>query len=168
LEGNAFNNGWNLLRFDLNSKTTVGSPVSTSITYCKVLFTTDGTAQTEVRVNGIICRLGKLMEIVYYSKYLFSDSLNVWKETVTDESDRVNLDTETYQLFFNQVCYLTSQQLQGANALVYDSKFFKDSYDQGVARYRAMYKSEIQKPQAKYYRMVKATFRRYFNRRMNY
>ncbi len=152
-QGTTFVNGWNLCQFDWATATTVGTPDDTLINYARVSLTMSANA-TAVKVNGLNSILGTVLQYEYYSKYLFRNaSTGAYQETVLDDSDLVNLDTESYNLLFNQVAYLACQQQQGLDASFYDGSFFKNAYDTGLQRYKAMYKSELQKPQGNYYQM---------------
>ncbi len=166
-QGVAFVNGWNLCQFVWSSATTVGSPSSSAINYGRVTLNVTGT-ETGCLVNGMNSILGTILSYEYYSKYLFRDAITgAFQETVTDDSNLINLDTESYNLFFNLLAYLAGQQQQGLDASFYDGNFFLTQYQQGVARYKAMYKSEIQKPQSLYYRMNKPGYGQYFGRNWN-
>jgi hypothetical protein len=129
--GNALVNGWNLIAANWNAATTkVGSPVYTAVDYVRISYNYDGTAQTGVKLNNIVCRLGNILEIEYYSKYLFRNaSTGAWQETVLDDSDLINLDTES----FNALVYLTAlycvQQALGQDATS-DINFFQMKYDE--------------------------------------
>lgn len=151
-ENTALENGWNLLAYEWNGSTVVGTPDPSSITYVRVTYNYDSTLQTGVYLDNITSNLGSILNMSYYSKYLFRDILTgTFQETVTDDSNLINLDTESYNLLFNQVAFLAVQQQQGVDANFYDGNFFQTAYLDGVKRYKAMYKSEIQKPQSTYY-----------------
>lgn len=153
-QGTAFVNGWNLCQFDWSSMSQTGTVDETSFTYARVSLVMTGT-NTAVKVNGLNSILGTVLQYSYYSKYLFrNSSTDAFQETVLDDADLINLDTESYNLLFNQVAYLACQQQQGSDA-VYDGTFFKKAYDDGIIRYKSMYKSELQKPQSTYYPMNK-------------
>lgn len=165
-QGTAFVNGWNLCQFDWASATETGSVDDTEINYARVSLVMTGT-NTGVKVNGLNCILGTILQYSYYSKYLFRNaSTGAYQETVEDDSDLINLDTESYNLLFNQVAYLAAQQQQGQDS-VYDGSVFLKAYTDGLSRYKAMYKSELQKPQGSYYakpnpgysRIIGGTFR---------
>jgi hypothetical protein len=162
----AFINGWNLLSYIWSSMTTVGSPDSTAITYIRVTWTYDSTLQTAVRLNDVFSALGTILNVEYYSKYLFRNSSGTWIETVTatDGSDLVNLDTESYNIYLNQVAALAAQQLQGADAQSFDYPFFIKAYQDGVKRYKSMYKSEVQIPQSTYYQQPNPSYNRWTGR----
>lgn len=163
-QATAFANGWNLLAYLWSSMTVTGSPNSSAITYCRVTWAYNGTAQTGVRLNNITSIMGQILEIEYYSKYMFRDvTTGTYQETVTDDANLINLDTESYNLLLYQVAFLAVQQTQGLDMMA-DQNYFGKFYTDNVARYKAMYKSEIQKPRQTYYRMPRRNQTQYWNR----
>lgn len=162
----AFVNGWNLCKFSWANQ--AGIPNLQQISYVEVRLDVSQN-MWGCRVNGVDCILGKILEYEYYSKYMFRDAnTGAFQEVVTDDSNLINLDTETYNLLFNLVAYFAVQQQQGVNANAYDGQFFKNQYDVGIAKYKLMYKSEIQKPQTVFYRTPDLSNRRFLGRRWNY
>lgn len=160
-QGNAFVNGWNLIEFPWEDAEVVGSPDSSEISYAQI-FVSNGQVQTGCLANLLTSILGTVLNYSYYSKFLFRDATTgAFQETVTDTTNLINLDTESYNLFTYLAAYYASQQQQDRESLSYDSKFFKDEYDKGVIRYKAMYKSELQKPQSNYYAMPTTNYNRY-------
>lgn len=163
-QSTAFQNGWNLEQFIWSSMTAVNAPNPASITYARITINTTG-AQTGCLANGLDSILGSVLAYEYYSKYLFRNATTgTFQETVVLDSDQINLDTDSYNILFNQVGFLTAQQVQGLDAMFYDASFFKGAYDDGLARYKAMYKSELQKPQSSYYTVPDKSYSRYFGR----
>ncbi len=163
-QGTSFVNGWNLCKFTWSSMSVTGTPDSTAINYARITLAMTGT-NTGVLINGLDSILGTILSYSYYSKYLFRNaSTGAYQETVLDDSDLINLDTESYNLLFNQVAYLATQQQQGADALAYDGSFFKNAYDTGIIRYKGMYKSELQKPQSIYYQKPDTSYNRIIGR----
>ncbi len=166
-QGTAFQNGWNLLEFPWLGATVVGSPDVTAIDYLRVTYTTTA-VQTAAGLNYVTIQLGKFMEYEYYSKYMFRDAITgAFQETVTDDSNLINLDTDSYNMLFNLVAFFAVQQQQGVDAVNYDGQFFGQEYLKCLTRYKAMYKSELQKPQGIYYSMPPQGYNRYFGRRWN-
>lgn len=162
-QGVSFVNGWNLCQFDWASMSVTGIPDSSALNYVRVTLNTSGT-NTACRVNGIDSILGSILEYEYYSKFLFRDSITgAFQENVTDDSNLINLDTESYNLLFNKVAEFTMQQIQGKDA-ANDGEFFRKEYVDGVTRYKNMYKSEVQKPQTIYYYQPNKSYRRFFGR----
>jgi hypothetical protein len=162
-QGTDFVNGWNLCQFEWASMSTTGTPDDTAINYARISLVMTGT-NTAVKVNGLNSILGTVLQYSYYSKYLFrNSSTGTFQETVLDDADLINLDTESYNLLFNQVAYLATQQQQGSDS-VYDGSFFLNAYGEGLKRYKAMYKSELQKPQGSYYPINKAGYSKIIGR----
>ena len=150
----AFEDGWNLLRFDWNGATKTGTPDVTAINYLKVLFTYDGTADTDLRIDNIICKMGSLQQIVYYSKYLFQTSAGVWQEECSADDDVINLDTDSYNILLEMATALANQELSGEDS-GFDLNVALGSYREMSARYGSTYKSEYAKPNTLYYRSPK-------------
>lgn len=151
-QGVAFVNGWNLCQFSWSSATITGSPVSTLLNYSRVTLNMVGGTNTGVKVNSIQSILGTVLSYEYYSKYLFRNATTgAFQETVLDDADLINLDTDSYNLLFNLVAFYAVQQQQGLDASFFDGNFFGQQYQAGLAKYKSMYKSEVQKPQSSYY-----------------
>lgn len=163
-QGTAFVNGWNLCQFVWSTLSVTGSPDSTAIDYARITLAMTGGTNTGVLINGLDSILGTILNYSYYSKYLFRDAITgAFQETVTDDSNLINLDTESYNLLFNQVAFMAAQQQQGIDAPS-DGSIFKNAYDLGIIRYKAMYKSELQKPQSSYYNMPDTSYRKFLGR----
>ncbi len=166
-QGNSFVNGWNLCEFVWDGAAVVGTPDVTAISTVEVDLAVSSD-MTACKVNGVNSILGSILSYEYYSKYMFRDAITgAFQETVTDDSNLINLDTESFNLLFNQVAYLATQQQQGVDATAYDGGFFKNAYDQGIIKYKSMYKSELQKPQSIYYGMPPRGYGRYLGRNWN-
>lgn len=163
-QGTAFVNGWNLCQFVWAGATINGTPDPSDIEYVRVTLTTTAD-MTACKVNGIDSILGTILNYSYYSKYMFRNaSTGAYQETVLDDSDLINLDTESFNLLTYQVLYLVTQQQQGLDASFYDGSFAKNAYDAGVIRYKAQYKSELQKPQSSFYDMPDTSYNKYLGR----
>jgi hypothetical protein len=161
-QGVSFINGWNQISLAWLGATSVGSPDSSQVDYVRVQVSYNGSAQTAVLVNNIQSILGQIFQIEYYSKYLFRDSTTgVFQETVTDDSNYINLDTETFPVFFNQLAYLTVQQVSNKEYQD-DIKFWANEYKNSLQRYMALYKSEVSKPQLTYYRPNTPGYQKFF------
>lgn len=158
-QGTDFQVGWNQLAFPWASATVTGTPDPSSIQNLNVLYDYNGTLQTAVRLDNINSNLGSILNIEYYSKYLFRNaSTGAFQENATATSDLINLDTESYNILLYQCGYLAAQQQQGIDALFYDSNFFLQKYNDAVTQYKAMYKSEVQLPQSSYYPVRKGGY----------
>ncbi len=166
-QGTAFVNGWNLMQNIWSAASSVGSPNPSAINYIRVSLTVSA-GMTACLLNGIDSVLGTILNYEYYSKYMFRDAITgAFQETVTDDSNLINLDTESYNLLFNLVASLAVQQQQGLDATFYDGQFFTQQYMQGMQRYKLMYKAENQKPQTIYYAQPNVSNSRFLGGRWN-
>lgn len=165
-EGTVFQDGWNLLKINWLGAHVVGSPDPSNITYLRVTWDYSiNQPQTAVRLNSIVSRMGLILNVEYYSKFLFRDfTTNAFQETITSDTNLINLDTETYNLLFNKVAYLAAQQQQGLDANFHDGPFFEKAYAECLQRYKAMYKSEFQKPVQVYYAQPRGNYDRFLGR----
>lgn len=163
-QATTFVNGWNLCQFIWSTSTTVGSPDSEDITYARVTLSTNA-AMTGCLVNGLDSILGTILSYEYYSKYMFRNvSTGAYQETVLDDSDLINLDTESFNLLTYKTAALAVQQQQGLDASFYDGPFFENKYQAELLRYKSMYKSELQKPQSVYYQTPDTSYNRFMGR----
>ena len=153
-QGIAFQNGWNLIAVPWASATKVGTPITTAFKAVQLTVTYNSTLQTGVKFCNLTSNTGYIFEIVYYSKYMFRDpATNAFQETVTDATDNtklINLDTESYNLYFNKCAYFIAQQLQGDDAQ-YDATFWDNEYQSALARYKAQNPSEAMLKSTSYY-----------------
>lgn len=156
--GTSFQNGWNLLSFDWKTATKTLTPVTTAIDSVRVTFNTNSVAQTGVKICNLTSALGYIFELQYYSKFLFRDpTTNAFQETVTDGIDSnklINLDTESYNLYFNKVAFFVAQSLQGADA-DYDASYWQLEYDKALEKYKALNPNESIKKGETYYKMMR-------------
>jgi hypothetical protein len=148
--GFAVSQGYNQFGDTFANMTKVGTPDLTKVNYVQ-LNITFSSAITGVAFFQLQNSLGFLFDIEYYSKYLFRDNITgAWQEKVTDDSNYINLDTESYNIFLYLCQKFATQQALGQDAS-YDTFFSDDGYQKAVARYKRIYKSELTKPQNSYY-----------------
>ena len=95
-EGVSFENGWNLLRFDMNSKTETGSVDDDNCSYCALYMTKDAgkTDETDYRFNNLIIQKGVHFSTKYYSKYPWITNLSVRIENSTADTDYLMADSD--------------------------------------------------------------------------
>jgi hypothetical protein len=162
-QGNSFNSGWNTIGILWSAMTKVGNPVVSTISYVRLGFITTAD-NAGVEFAQIWSRLGFIMNIEYYSKFLFQDEITgAWLENLTDDSNLINLDTDSYNLFIYQAAFLCVQQALGQDA-GYDTNIFMDKYNNALIRYKRCYKSEISKVQEPYYRRTFSGYSNYLGR----
>jgi len=162
--GEAFQDGWNLLRFNLDGATETGTVNWSGITYFQSRITHDNTGDTDLRLDSICFGLGELFEITYYSDALFRTSAGAWISTPTSDTDEVQLEEDAYNVLLYECAYLLSQELQGENGSFDESYFSKvlegDSTRMGLYdRYHMMYPSQNKKAKSTYYEMKGGNYR---------
>ncbi len=139
-DGTAFVDGWNLLRFDLTSYTTVGSPGTTSFDSAAIYMTkTAGkVSETDYRFDWLVLKRGEIYNVKYYSKYGWQSSAGVYKENSTDDSDYVNADTTEYELFV-----LKGKQMAAEEANEFEiAEKYSTQYETKKGRYTKQNPSE--------------------------
>ncbi len=165
-QGLAFQNGWNLIQMPWASATKVGSPTVTAYDSIQLTVAYNSTLQTGVEFCNVTSNTGSIFNLQYYSKYLFRDpTTNAFQETVIDVTDNnkiLNLDTESYNLFFNKAAYFVAQTLQGADA-AYDVDYWEKEYANALIRYRAMNPSEAMIKGEPYYQLRRGGYSRFLN-----
>jgi hypothetical protein len=140
-EGNSFSSGWNLLRFDFSSASTVGSPTATSTKYAYIVATSSPaiTSSPNWRFDGLIIANGQWNQVLYYSKYGWQDSsTSAWKENATVSGDYLNVDTEEFNLVVLRAKMESDRRLRDWNAHTID----KEMYEEAKAAYLDMYPSD--------------------------
>lgn len=109
---------WMLLMQNLATATETGTVDFSAIDWIQIEINyTSGTARTNVKIDSITAALGQAWEVIYYSKYLFTDSTGVtWKEIPTAETDLIRLDDPGDIVGYLYTFMLTLQQeLKGKN-----------------------------------------------------
>ena len=156
-DSTAFRAGWNLLKFEWNGATESGSVAPSAIDSVRLVINATG-AVTDFRANSLVISLGYIWEIVYYSKFLFRSEAGTWSETTTSDSDIVNLDTDSYNIWLYECAILIAQQLQGNDARSDIAWFSEELYGKGdkmglYRKYNADHPSQAIRPRTFYYRV---------------
>lgn len=105
VDGTAFNDGWNFLKFDWNTASTTGTPIDTQNTYRRFgINYTAGTAISGFLIDNWTDSLGTLYFMEYYSEYLFRDTTGTtWKARPTADTDLINIGPASYQILMAEV-----------------------------------------------------------------
>jgi hypothetical protein len=113
-DGQAFQNGWNILKFDLTSLTTSGSPDITDITYVALFMTKDGAKISEsgYKFDWMVAKLGDIYTVLYYSDYLWQTSAGVYIGDSTADTDLLNAGVDEYELLVLKAKELSAKELK--------------------------------------------------------
>jgi hypothetical protein len=162
-EGTVFNDGWNLISVPWATAGVIGSPDVTNVTYLKVIYSYNGTAQTGAGLDNITVQLGAITEMEYYSKYLYRDATTSnFQEGITANTNIINLQTETRNLLYLLSGVYLTQQIQGLDGMFFDAPWFEQKYKEMLASYKAQFKSQWQKPKSSYYQLPNPSNRQYY------
>ena len=152
-DGNGFENGWNLIRFDVFDSET-GTVDITAIDYYAIDFVTDATQQIGVRMDYLTVGLGEYFRIKYYSRYMFtSNSTGAFIENISSDQDTINLDSDSYNLLLYKTASYAIQSQHDFNYKPGDSEAdrFELEYQRRLQAYKRRYKSERMRQQVVYY-----------------
>jgi len=103
-DGTAFEAGWNLLRFDISSLTTVGSPDLTDINYFTIYMTkTAGkVSESDYKFDWLVIKKGVYHYVDYYSKYGWQNNTGTYLENSTAETDILVADFDEFQIILQK------------------------------------------------------------------
>jgi hypothetical protein len=148
-EGLAFQNGWNLLRFDFNGKTTVGTPDDENCDYRAIYMTKDAgkVSETGYRFDEMTIHSGNYHNVIYYSKYAWKTNVGVYIENSTADTDIIIADTEEIGLFTSRGQYEVYKALKDYEQM----KIAYQEYEFKKLNYKLNYPSEAVKMEQYYY-----------------
>lgn len=112
--GTAFQSGWNLLRFDMANKTTAGTPDEYAGAYVALFMTkTAGKInQDGYRFDNLVFRTGVAHKVLYYSKYLWRDSItSALKDEATSDNDILVLDIDEFDLLLDKCVEYAAEEV---------------------------------------------------------
>ena len=144
----SFRIGWNLLRFDWDGATEVGTPTPANFDYLRFGFTTTST-ETKVRIDDIWLRKPVMHDVLYYSRYLFRNTAGTFLTAPTSDDDMINLESDAENLFVNECCILIADGLTRAeDAQKYTNALYGTAQKPGLyANYKASKPAEPIGPQ---------------------
>lgn len=156
-EGNIFHDGWNLLRFDWNGATEVGTVDPTAMDYMRFTVTksTSLEADTDWRLDDIVIRIGEIYDNVYYTKFGWQNSSGTYIEESTAITDLVIADTDEIEIIAFKGAELAAQELKEYE----DAKYFRVQYEETKRQYKKNNPSEALKKRRDYGQKVR--IRRY-------
>ena len=111
--------GWNLLRFDVKNRTTVGAVDPTNCQYFEIYMNKADTKVSEAGFgfDSIVFANGVTQEIIYYSKYGWIDAITgAWKEESTSDSDFVIADSEEFNLMVQKATEFAGEEVEELQA----------------------------------------------------
>ena len=142
-DGTAFKVGWNLIKFPWSTATETGTVAPATIDSFRITFVSS--AQNNVRVDNIICSIGRNFDIKYYSKFLVKNTAGTWLTRTTSDDDTIVLDNDAIQMYLLECLIAAAHQIEGSDS-TFDITFAKQELDVLYKRYMAEYPSESKIP----------------------
>lgn len=127
-DGTAFKTGWNLIRFDLTTLTTVGTPVVTAFDYASIYMTklTSKVSETDYRFDSLILKKGEKDNVLYYSKYPWQTSGGTYIANSTADSDYLNVDEDEFNLMVEKGIEIAGYEVDEDTSADKSAKKYKD------------------------------------------
>jgi len=113
-DGTAFKVGWNLLKFSWLTATETGTVAPATIDSFRI--TVASSAQNNVRVDNIVCSIGRNFDIKYYTKFLFKNSAGTYITRPTSEDDTVLVDNDSLPLYLFELLKAMAHQVEGTDS----------------------------------------------------
>lgn len=136
----AFQAGWNIVRFDIDSMVTVGTVDPDNLTFAAMFMTkaTTKISQKPFRFDNLFIAGGSIMEIRYYSKYGWQTQAGVWLENSVNDDDFLNADSDEFNLFIDKGIMLAGQEVDEVVA----AETASARYDRNLTAYLNLNPSE--------------------------
>lgn len=128
-DGTAFVNGWNLLKFDVASYSTTGTPTDTDIKYYAIYMTKAAgkVSESDYKFDWLVLKRGVVSYVKYYSKYGWQTSGGTYIENSTADSDLLVADKDEYNIIVEKGREIAGFEVKefeasGASASKYQAK----------------------------------------------
>jgi len=104
-------------------------------------------SETDYRFDWLVLKRGKIHNIHYYSKYGWQTSAGVWIENSTATTDKLNADTDEYNIILMKAATIASMELRDYD----DVKMYEKSYMDKIKKYKMDNTSERKTLITEYY-----------------
>ncbi len=128
----AFVAGWNKIRWDLQNKTTVGTPVDSAIDYAAIFWSRDTTTTALLHLNdtdwgfdNLQLKRGKYYNLSYYTRNVWQDTTLAVNENSTNDSHTLMVQNDELEVIMAKAAELASQNLRDYQ----DVQYFRGEYD---------------------------------------
>lgn len=115
----AFQAGWNKIRFDLQNKTTVGTPADTAIDYAALFWSRDTTTTALLHLNdtdwgfdNLKLARGKYYKLSYYTRKIWQDTTLALSENSSTDSEALMLQNDEIKPVLLKMAEYASQNLR--------------------------------------------------------
>ena len=102
-----------------------------------------------MRVDNIICSVGRAFDIKYYSKYLLKNTAGSWLAKTTSDDDTIVLDDDEIQIYILECLIAAAQQVEGSDA-AFDINWAKIELNELYYRYKGYNPTDAKKKVSAY------------------
>jgi len=141
-DGTAFKVGWNLIKFPWSTATETGTVTPSTVDSFRI--TVASSAQNNVRVDNIICSIGRNFDMKYYSKFLFKNSAGTYISKPTTEDDSVTIDNDSLPIYLFELLKDMAHQVEGTDS-AFDINFAENELKSLYPAYRSEYPDQRKK-----------------------
>lgn len=113
-DGTSFKVGWNLIKFPWSTATEIGTVAPSTVDSFRI--TIASSAQNNIRIDNIVCSIGRNFDIKYYTKYLFKNSSGTYISKPTTDDDYVLIDNDSLPLFLFECLDAMAHQMEGTDS----------------------------------------------------
>ena len=159
-DGTAFKVGWNLVKFPWETATETGTVAPATVDSFRVTIAATG-AIANIRVDSILCVIGRNFDIKYYSKFLFKNSAGTWISKPTTDDDTVLIDNDSLPMFLYELLKSMAHQVEGTDS-AFDISYAENELKTLYPAFRSEYPDQRKQPVARY--SSGARFQRSFTR----
>ena len=128
----AFVAGWNKIRWDMQNKTTVGTPADTAIDYAALFWSRDTTTVALLHLNdtdwgfdNLQLKRGKYYLLSYYTRNVWQDTALGVNENSTHDSHALLVQNDELEVIMAKCAELASQYLRDPE----DVKYYAGEYE---------------------------------------
>lgn len=133
-DGSAFKVGWNLIKFPWSTATETGTVAPATIDSFRI--TVASAAQNNVRVDNIICSIGRNFDMQYFSKFLFINSAGTWLSVPASDDDNVAIDNDALPLYLFECLKDMAHQMEGSDS-AFDINYAREELMELFPHFRA-------------------------------
>ena len=146
-DGTTFKVGWNLVKFPWSTATETGTVAPATIDSFRV--TVASAAQNNVRVDNIVCSIGRNFDIKYYSKFLFKNSAGTYLSRPASDDDNTTIDNDSLPIFLYELLKDMAHQVEGTDS-AFDITYAEKELSELYPLFKAEYPNQSKKATTNY------------------
>jgi len=147
-DGTAFRVGWNLIKVPWSTATETGTVAPATVDSVRITVANAATINN-IRIDNIICSIGRNFDLKYYSKYLIKNAAGTWISRTTTDDDTLVLDNDSLPPFLMECLIDLAHQVEGTDS-AFDLGFAENQLKSLYPAYKSINPSQVQKVRRSY------------------